>query len=266
MHSRRLHDWNVTPQEAIRLQERLRDEVVTRDGAPGSPRLVAAMDVSYDRRSPWIFAAIVVLRLPGLEMVEQAAVRCRARFPYVPGLLSFRELPAGLTAWERLRTRPDCLICDGHGYAHPRRFGLACHFGLLVELPTIGCAKSVLVGEYREPGARRGSMSDLVHEGEVIGAAVRTRQAVSPVFVSVGHRISLPTAVRIVLACSPRYRIPEPIRQAHALVNRLREAESSGGPKPDKARQTKHCTIFTTKWLTGHSRLDCSPGFCNGSV
>ena len=235
MHSRRLHDWNVTPQEAIRLQERLRGEVVARDDASKFPRLVAAMDVSYDRRSPWIFAAIVVLRLPGFEMVEQAAVRCRARFPYVPGLLSFRESPAGLTAWGRLRTRPDCLICDGHGYAHPRRFGLACHFGLLVELPTIGCAKSVLVGEYREPGARRGSVAELVHQGEVIGVALRTRQAVSPVFVSVGHQISLLAAVRTVLACSPRYRIPEPIRQAHALVNRLREAESNGGPKSDQA-------------------------------
>ena len=168
-------------------------------------------------------------------MVEQAAVRCRARFPYVPGLLSFRESPAGLTAWGRLRTRPDCLICDGHGYAHPRRFGLACHFGLLVELPTIGCAKSLLVGEYREPGARRGSVAELVHQGEVIGVALRTRQAVSPVFVSVGHQISLLAAVRTVLACSPKYRIPEPIRQAHALVNRLREAESNGGPKSDQA-------------------------------
>jgi deoxyribonuclease V len=188
---------------------------------------VAAMDVSYDRRSPWMFAGVVVLRLSGFELVEQAAVCCRSRFPYVPGLLSFRESPAGLEAWGRLRTRPDCLICDGHGYAHPRRFGFACHFGLLVDLPTIGCAKRVLVGDYREPGPRRGSTADLVLEDEVIGTAVRTREGASPVFVSVGHRISLARAVAIVLATSPRYRIPEPIRQAHALVNRLRETRAS---------------------------------------
>jgi len=227
MRTRRRHGWNVTPQEAIRLQERLRAEVVVQDEAPTPPRTVAAMDVSYDRRSPWIFAAIVVLRLPGFELVEQAAIRRRARFPYVPGLLSFRELPPCLVAWERLRTRPDCVICDGHGYAHPRRFGIACHFGLLADLPTIGCAKSVLVGEHREPGARRGSASDLILEDEVIGAAVRTREGASPVFVSAGHRISLPRAVEVVLACSPKYRIPEPIRQAHALVNRLRVAGSA---------------------------------------
>jgi deoxyribonuclease V len=226
MRYHRLHGWNVTPQDAIRLQQRLRSQVVFRDETSVPPRTVSAMDVSYDRRSPWIFAAVVVLSLPGLEVVEQAAVRRRARFPYVPGLLSFREAPAGLAAWRRLRTRPDCLVCDGQGYAHPRRFGLACHFGLLVDLPAIGCAKSVLVGEYREPGAIRGSASDLVHEGEVVGAAVRTREAVSPVFVSAGHLISLPRAVEIVLACAPRYRIPEPIRQAHALVNRIREADA----------------------------------------
>jgi deoxyribonuclease V len=166
----------------------------------------------------------VVLRLPTLDVVDQAAVRTRAAFPYVPGLLSFRESPAGLSAWERLRTRPDCLLCDGHGYAHPRRFGFACHFGLLVGLPTIGCAKSVLVGEYREPGAKRGGVADLVHDGEVVGAAARTRDGARPVFVSAGHRVSLRRAIETVLACSPMYRIPEPIRQAHALVNRLRQA------------------------------------------
>jgi len=182
------------------------------------------MDVSYDRHSPWIFAAMVVLRLPTFEVADQAVVRTRATFPYVPGLLSFRESPAGLAAWERVRTRPDCLLCDGHGYAHPRRFGFACHFGLLVDLPTIGCAKSILVGEYQRLGTKRGCVSDLVHDGDVVGVAVRTREATSPVFVSVGHRISLSRAVETVLACSPRYRIPEPIRQAHALVNHLRQA------------------------------------------
>jgi deoxyribonuclease V len=227
MRSRRLHAWDVTPAEAVRLQETLRHAVVSRDEVPREVRTVAAMDVSYDRRSPWIYAAVVVLRVPTFEVADQAVVRSRARFPYVPGLLSFREAPAGLQAWARLRTPPDCLLCDGHGYAHPRRFGLACHVGLLVDLPTIGCAKSVLVGDYREPGQRRGSLSDLVHEAETVGAAVRTREATSPVFVSAGHRVSLATAVATVLSCSPRYRIPEPIRQAHALVNRMRIAQAT---------------------------------------
>lgn len=227
MRSRRLHTWDVTPAEAVRLQGTLRRGIVSRDEVPREVRTVAAMDVSYDRRSPWVYAAVVVLRVPAFEVADQAVVRSRARFPYLPGLLSFREAPAGLLAWARLRTRPDCLLCDGHGYAHPRRFGLACHFGLLVDLPTIGCAKSVLVGQYREPGQRKGSLSDLVHEDEIVGAAVRTRDATSPVFVSAGHRVSLATAVATVLSCSPRYRIPEPIRQAHALVNRIRIADTS---------------------------------------
>ncbi len=228
MRYRRLHAWDVTPREAIRLQERLRGRVVVRDDSSRALRTVAGMDVSYDRRSPWIFAAVVVLRLPTLEPIDGAAVRTRTGFPYVPGLLSFRESPAGLAVWERLRTRPDCLLCDGHGYAHPRRFGFACHFGLLVDLPTVGCAKSVLAGEFREPDEKRGSLSDLMLDGEAVGAVVRTRDGTRPVFVSVGHKVSLRRAVETVLMCSPTYRIPEPIRQAHALVNRLRRVERSG--------------------------------------
>ncbi len=185
------------------------------------------MDVSYDRRSPVLFAALVVLRLPDLTCIDAIQVEAEAAFPYVPGLLSFRECPAGLQAWERLRTRPDCVICDGHGYAHPRRFGFASHFGLLTDVPTIGVGKSVLVGEYQPPRSGRGSRTDLVDAGEVIGAALRTRGGAAPIFVSIGHRVDLPLAVETVLACSPRYRIPEPIRQAHALVNQLREARSA---------------------------------------
>jgi len=230
MDYKRLHSWDVNPQEAIRIQRDLRTQVVARDAEPADFRTIAGMDVSYDKHSPWLFAAIVVLRLPGLQRVETVGVRAEAKFPYVPGLLSFRESPAGLEAWERLRTRPDCLICDGHGYAHPRRFGFACHFGLLVDLPTIGFAKSVLIGSFNAPGSPRGSTSDLEDTGEVIGAALRTREETEPVFVSVGHRISLAKAVESILACSPGYRIPEPIRQAHALVNRLRQtgAEPAG--------------------------------------
>jgi deoxyribonuclease V len=224
MDYRHLHRWDVSPQEAIRIQQDLRGQLVTRDDAGAEFQTIAAMDVSYDRRSPWLFATIVVLRLAGLERIETAGVRARAQFPYVPGLLSFRESPAGLEAWEKLRIRPDCLICDGHGYAHPRRFGFACHFGLWVDRPTIGLAKSVLVGRCEPPGVKRGSVTHLVDGLEVIGAAVRTREGAAPVFVSVGHRISLATAVATVLACSSGFRIPEPMRQAHALVNRLRQA------------------------------------------
>jgi deoxyribonuclease V len=226
MDYRRLHGWDVTPEQAVRIQQELRTRLIARDEELAEFRTVAAMDVSYDKRSPWLFAAVVVIRLPGFHVVETAGVRAQARFPYVPGLLSFRESPAGLEAWEKLRTRPDCLICDGHGYAHPRRFGFACHFGLLVDLPTIGLAKSVLVGRFDPPGAARGSATDLTDAGEVIGAAVRTREGAEPVFVSVGHRIDLPRAVATVLACTAGYRLPEPARRAHALVNRLRE---SGG-------------------------------------
>lgn len=224
MDGRPLHSWDVTPQEAIRIQQELRARLIARDDFRGAFRTVAAMDVSYDKGSPWLFAAVVVVRLPGCQLVETSGVRAQARFPYVPGLLSFRESPAGLAAWEKLRTRPDCLICDGHGFAHPRRFGFACHFGLLVDLPTIGFAKSVLIGRFEPPAPRQGSVSDLVDAGEVIGAALRTREGTAPVFVSVGHRISLARAVATVLVCSSGYRIPEPLRQAHALVNRLREA------------------------------------------
>ena len=224
MDYRRLHGWDVTPQEAIRIQQDLRARLIARDDDPTEFRTIAAMDVSYDKRSPWLFAAIVVMRLPGFQVVETAGVRAQARFPYVPGLLSFRESPAGLEAWEKLRTRPDCLICDGHGYAHPRRFGFACHFGLLVDLPTIGFAKSVLVGRFDPPEVARGSVTHLVDAGETIGAAVRTREDAEPVFVSVGHRISLERAVATVLSCTSGTRIPEPARRAHALVNRLRES------------------------------------------
>lgn len=224
MQIRQLHRWDVTPEEAVRIQQDLRTRFIARDDDRRPFRTVAGMDVSYDRQSPWLFAAVVLMRLPDFKILETAAVRSQARFPYVPGLLSFRESPAGLEAWQRLTLRPDCLICDGHGYAHPRRFGFACHFGLLVDLPTIGFAKSVLVGTFQRPPRARGSTTDLVDAGEVIGAAVRTREDAEPVFVSVGHRISLATAVATILLCSPRYRIPAPIRQAHALVNRLREA------------------------------------------
>jgi deoxyribonuclease V len=192
---------------------------------------VAGADVSYDRGSPDhdLYAAVVVLDVESLRVVEVAAVRARARFPYVPGYLSFREIPPLLDAFAKLEAVPDLIVCDGQGRAHPRRFGLACHLGVLLDRPTFGCAKSRLIGEYREPGPRRGAHTRLRDGREVIGEVVRTRSFVKPVFVSVGHRISLETARRIALRLAPRYRLPEPVRAAHREVNRLRRLAALGG-------------------------------------
>ena len=183
---------------------------------------MAGADVSYDRGSPVLFAAIVVLDASNLEIVEVAATTGRAAFPYVPGYLSFRELPPLLEAFAKLRARPDLVLCDGHGRAHPRRFGFACHLGVALDVPAIGVAKSRLVGEHREPGLRRGAHVALRADGEGIGEVLRTQPGVKPVYVSVGHRVSLATARQLVLRFTPRYRVPEPIRAAHTEVNRLR--------------------------------------------
>jgi deoxyribonuclease V len=213
----------VSIQEARRLQERLRSRVVERY-PPGTVRLVAGVDISYDRRSPDLFAAVVVLDAQTLETVEQVGAREAARFPYVPGYLSFREAPAAIRAFEKLRCVPDLVLFDGHGRAHPRRFGLACHLGLWLGLPSIGCAKSRLVGTHAEPGARRGCHRRLMDGGDVIGEVVRTRDGVRPVYVSVGHRIDLPSARGWVLRLARGARLPEPTRAAHREVNRMREA------------------------------------------
>jgi deoxyribonuclease V len=169
-----------------------------------------------------LFAAVVVLHAETFETIETVGIRDPARFPYVPGYLSFREAPALLRAFAELRQTPDLLICDGHGVAHPRRFGLASHLGLWLDLPTIGCAKSRLIGSHAEPGARRGSRRRLIDAGEIVGEVVRTRDSVRPVYVSIGHRISLPTARRWVLRLARRFRLSEPVRAAHLEVNRLR--------------------------------------------
>ena len=185
-------------------------------------RRVAAADLSFEVGSDRVFAGVVVLSWPGLETVEELTREERAAFPYVPGLLSFREIPALLPLFESLREPPDLVVCDGQGIAHPRRFGLASHLGLLLATPTIGCAKSLLVGAHREPRPARGARARLVVDGETRGAALRTRAGVRPVIVSPGHLVSIDESVRWTLALSPRYRVPEPIRRAHALVNRAR--------------------------------------------
>jgi deoxyribonuclease V len=209
--------WPRSPAEARQLQERLREQVIAEDEI-GVVRRVAGVDVHYGRDRLW--AAVVVMTVPELDAIENALIRRPLTFPYVPGLLSFREAPAILEVLQQLSEKPDLLLVDGHGLAHPRRFGLACHVGVLSDVPAIGVAKSRLVGIYEEPGIERGTWTPLVDRGETIGAVLRTRSAVRPVFVSIGHRINLKTAIGFVLRCTSRFRVPEPIRLADTLSRR----------------------------------------------
>lgn len=220
-----LHDWQMTPRAAIALQQQLADRV--REIPLPAVRLVAGVDVSFSRGDTRGYAGVVVMRLPGLHIVEQHCQDAPLTFPYVPGLLSFRELPLVLQVLRRVKQPPDAIICDGQGRAHPRRFGLACHLGVWLDIPTIGCAKSILCGTHAPVAAAAGSTVQLVDKGEVIGCVLRTRARVKPVYVSVGQRVTLPDAVRLVLSCCARYRLPEPIRAAHALVNAARRDNAS---------------------------------------
>ncbi|MHB8376863.1 MAG: deoxyribonuclease V [Dehalococcoidia bacterium] len=214
-----LHPWDLSPAGAIAVQRRLAARVV-REGAVDERdvRFVAGSDVAFDRPNRRAAATAVVLAYPSMEVVEQVTAECAVTFPYVPGLLSFRETPVLLPAFQRLRTRPDLLMVDGHGYAHPRRFGFACHLGLLLDLPTVGVAKSRLVGVPGTVAGPRGSRADLVDGGEVIGSLLRTRAGVRSIFVSVGHRIGLADAERWVLRCATTHRLPEPTRLADRLA------------------------------------------------
>jgi deoxyribonuclease V len=227
MEYRRLHPWTVDVARARRIQERLREglSLATLPGAR-RPALVAGADVSFNRGSEVIYGAVTVLAFPGMEIVERASAVGRARFPYIPGYLSLREIPILLRAFRKIRGRPDVVLCDGQGIAHPRGFGLACHLGMILELPAIGCAKSRLVGVHQEPAAARGSLTALVHEGRRVGSVLRTRDSISPIFVSPGWGVDQRTADRIALACS-HWRIPEPTRQAHMEVNRVRRLAAS---------------------------------------
>src|SRR5262249_41245969 len=224
MSVRPLHDWNLTPSEAIDVQQRLRS-LVRATKLTHEIRAVAGADISFNKFSDTIYSGIVVLSLPDLQIVEQSGIRSTARFPYVPGLLSFREIPSLLEAWENLKTKPDLLMLDGQGIAHPRRFGIACHTGVLLDLPTIGCAKRILVGTPGELGLEAGSQSPLIDRGEQVGVALRTKKKVAPIYVSVGHLIDLDSAVELVLRATDKHRQPEPTRQAHLLVNRMRMAD-----------------------------------------
>ena len=222
MEFKALHAWDLSPQEAIALQKQLADRILLDSSLPEPLKTVAGVDVSYKKWGNLFHAAVVVLDARSMELVETATASGEVRFPYVPGLLSFRELPIVLQAFKKLQQTPDVILVDGHGVAHPRRLGLASHLGLWLNLPTIGCAKSRLCGEHLEPRAKRGSTCELIDDGEIIGEIVRTRDRVKPMYISPGHKVDLPTAVDIALSCGRGYRLPEPTRRAHLLSNKVR--------------------------------------------
>ena len=213
-----MHAWDVDPREARRIQEDLRHQVVRDDDLP-AVHTVAGIDVGFEDKGRITRAAVVVLDARTLALMEHRLIRQPTRFPYVPGLLSFREAPAVLEALEGLRTKPDLLLCDGHGIAHPRRFGIASHLGVLAGLPSIGVGKSRYIGVHREPGSEKGDWTPLLDGEEVIGAVLRSRVGVKPIYVSTGHRVGLSSAVAWVTACLTRYKLPEPTRLADRLAS-----------------------------------------------
>lgn len=212
------HAWDVTPREAMAIQARLSPLVETRDRL-GEVRRVAGVDIGFEARGTVTRAAVAVLDFPGLSLIERSIVRLPTAFPYVPGLLSFREAPAALLALSRLSAPPDLVLYDGQGLAHPRRLGIACHIGLLTGLPSIGVAKSRLIGCHDEVPAERGAWTPLLDGDDILGAVLRSRAGVSPIYVSIGHRTSLETAVHWVMAVTTRYRLPETTRHAHRLAS-----------------------------------------------
>jgi deoxyribonuclease V len=220
------HSWRLSPAAAIRVQRELAGRIATAS-APGPFRWIAGLDAAFSPDGRECIAGVVLWDRPTGSVIEQHTARRPLRFPYVPGLLSFREVPALLAALRKLRQRPDVLMCDGQGRAHPRRFGLACHLGLLCGLPSIGCAKSRLIGTHHEPGLRRGSRASLTDRGELIGEVLRTQPGVRPLYVSVGHGLSLEQCRGLVLECATRFRLPEPTRLADRLVARAKRGFES---------------------------------------
>jgi deoxyribonuclease V len=232
MNAQALHPWQVTTHEAIAIQKQLRTQVITHNEA-GEIRYIAGADISTAKDSPRAFAGVVVLSYPALEVVEERGIEDEVSFPYVPGLLAFREGPSLIKVFEQLRTEPDVLVFDGQGLAHPRGMGIATHLGIVFDKPSIGCAKSLLFGRYQEPGQEKGAWADLRDpQGRIIGAVVRSKPKTTPIFVSIGHRLDLPTAVQILIDCARGVRIPEPTRLAHHLVTRLSRGSGRKGEQP----------------------------------
>ncbi|QEA39343.1 deoxyribonuclease V [Pistricoccus aurantiacus] len=218
-----LHDWTLSPNEAIALQKELAPRIETRDRL-GEVKRIAGVDIGFEDEGETTRAAVVLLAWPGLETLEEIVHREPTRMPYIPGLLSFREIPAALNAFERLSQRPDLVMVDGQGIAHPRRLGVASHLGLWLELPTIGIAKSRLCGRHGDVPEKCGDWTPLTHRKEIIGAVLRSREKVKPVFVSPGHRISLDTSIDWVVKCLAGTKLPEPTRRADRLASRRGKA------------------------------------------
>lgn len=216
-----VHRWSLTPKAAVRLQQRLAPRVRI-EPLTGPARLVAGADLAFSPDGRRCLAGLVVYDLEQQAVVEEVLAWRPVRFPYVPGLLSFREIPAVLVAARKLKIRPDVFMFDGQGYAHPRRVGLASHAGLVLDMPSIGAAKSRLIGEHADPPLDAGSHTPLTHHGEIIGVVLRTRPGIRPLYISIGHRVTLEDAIAITLRCVTRYRLPEPTRLAHQLVTRNR--------------------------------------------
>lgn len=223
-----LHSWNVSPAEAVKIQQDVREKVRL-EPFEEPVQYVAGADISFDRGSDIFHAGIVVLKFPMLEICGHSLVTTRSTFPYVPGLLSFREMPALLEAWEQLPAEPDIVVLDGHGIAHPRRLGIASHFGVWVDKPTVGCAKKLLVGMHEALSTEAKSHAPIYDNQEIIGVALRSRENVKPIYVSPGHRIDIASSLSVVDACLTKYRLPEVTRHAHRLVNELRRGEIEAG-------------------------------------
>ena len=219
-----LHSWQVNPSQALDLQLKLASQV-SRSNEVANPKFIAGVDISVDQAHGVATGAVVVLNYPELKLVETQVAAGEVTFPYVAGLLSFREAPLTLAACERLKTTPDLILLDGQGVAHPRRFGLASHLGLFLDTPTIGCAKSRLCGSHQMPGEQPGSYAELIDRDETIGVALRTKMGTKPIYVSIGHKVDLETAIYWVMECCRGYRIPEPTRLAHLAAGGNLEPE-----------------------------------------
>jgi len=235
---RNLHRWDLTYKQAVDVQRSLRSGLLLTP-LEKAVRFVGGADVSYAKANNQLYGAIVVVDIEKMEVIEAATAAGEAGFPYIPGLLSFREIPVLSKALKKIRHAPDVLVLDGQGIAHPQGFGLASHFGRLTDLPSIGCAKSRLVGEHGPVMKRRGCFSDLYYHGRKVGAAVCTKDKTNPVFVSPGHRVDIASSINIILASCRGYRLPEPIRQAHALATSGRMKGGSGGKKNEFAQSKR---------------------------